>query len=36
MKFGLFPWLGLGDGNITFSDDLDFEITELNCVYKVS
>ena len=26
-------WLELGYGNITFSDELDFDITELDIVY---
>lgn len=34
MKFGLFSWLGLGDGNITFSDELDFDPTELDMIYE--
>ncbi len=29
-----FPWLGLGDGNITFSDELDFDPSELDIVYR--
>lgn len=33
--FGLiFSWLGLGDGNITFSDELDFDVAELDIVYE--
>ena len=27
-------WLGLGDGNITFSDELDFDVAELDIVYE--
>ena len=27
-------WLGLGDGNITFSDELDFDPSELDIVYR--
>lgn len=27
-------WLGLGDGNITFSDELDFDVAELDVVYE--
>ena len=27
-------WLGLGDGNITFSDELDFDPSELDIVYQ--
>lgn len=29
-------WLELGDGNITFSDELDFDPTELDIVYEDS
>ena len=31
---GPFTWLGLGDGNITFSDELDFDPSELDIVYR--
>ena len=31
---GHFLWLGLGDGNITFSDELDFDVAELDIVYE--
>lgn len=34
MKFGLFSWLGLGDGNITFADELDFDPSELDIAYQ--
>ena len=27
-------WLGLRDGNITFSDELDFDPAELDIVYE--
>ncbi len=27
-------WLELGDGNITFSDELDFDPSELGIVYQ--
>ena len=27
-------WLGLGDGNITFFDELDFDPSELDIVYR--
>ena len=27
-------WLGLRDGNITFSDELDFDPEELDMVYE--
>lgn len=30
----IFSWLGLGDGNITFSDELDFDPSELDIVYR--
>lgn len=30
---GLFTWLGLGYGNITFQDSLDFDISEIESVY---
>ena len=26
-------WLGIRDGNITFKDSLDFDISEINSVY---
>lgn len=26
-------WLGIRDGNITFQDSLDFDISEINSVY---
>ena len=29
-----FSWLGLRDGNITFSDELDFDPEELDMVYE--
>ena len=32
--FSIISWLGLGDGNITFSDELDFDPAELNSVYE--
>jgi hypothetical protein len=28
-----FPWLELGHGNITFSEELDFDPEELDIVY---
>lgn len=31
-----FIWRELGDGNITFSDELDFELTELDLIYEDS
>ena len=34
LEDGLFLWLGLGDGNITFSDELDFDPSELDIVYR--
>lgn len=30
----LFTWLELGDGNITFADELDFDPSELDIVYE--
>ena len=27
-------WLGLRDGNITFSDELDFDLSELDTIYE--
>ncbi len=30
----IIAWLDLGSGNITFGDELDFEIAELDVVYK--
>jgi len=29
-----YAWLGLGDGNITFSDELNFDPAELDMVYE--
>jgi hypothetical protein len=31
-----FLWQELGDGNITFSDELDFELAELDVIYEDS
>ena len=33
-KGELLAWLGLRDGNITFSDELDFDPSELDIVYE--
>jgi len=30
----IMPWQDLGDRNITFTDELDFEISELDFIYK--
>ena len=30
----LFIWLGIRDGNITFEDSLDFDISEIESVYE--
>ena len=30
---GLFTWLGWRDGNITFEDTLDFDISEIEGLY---
>lgn len=30
----LFTWLGKRDGNITFDDSLDFDISEIESVYE--
>lgn len=32
----IITWQELGDGNITFTDELDFEISELNMIYEDS
>lgn len=29
-----FSWQGLVDGNITFADELDFDIQELDSIYE--
>ena len=34
VTYEIFSWLGLGDGNITFSDELDFDVAELDIVYE--
>lgn len=31
---GFRPFLGLGDGNITFQDSLDFDLSEIESVYE--
>ena len=31
---GLFTWLGMRDGNITFEDGLDFDIRDIDCIYE--
>ena len=31
---GRFLWLGKRDGNITFDDSLDFDISEIESVYE--
>ncbi len=28
------PWLGIRDGNITFQDSLDFDLSEIDSVYE--
>jgi hypothetical protein len=30
----IISWLGLRDGNITFSDELDFDPAELDMIYE--
>ena len=30
----LYSWLGIRDGNITFEDSLDFDISEIESVYE--
>jgi len=30
----IISWQGLGDRNITFADELDFEVAELDFIYK--
>lgn len=32
----VFSWLELGYGNITFTDELDFDVAELDIVYEDS
>ena len=34
MVYGVFLWLELGYGNITFSDELDFDPSEIDTVYE--
>ena len=29
-----FFWLGIRDGNITFQDSLDFDLSEIDSVYE--
>ena len=31
---GVISWLGIRDGNITFEDSLDFDISEIESVYE--
>ena len=31
-----FSWLGIRDGNITFQDSLDFDLSEIDNVYAES